>query len=242
MLNQQPIEHRTKDDGDRLSVHSIFRTIQGEGPFSGRRALFIRLAGCNLACPKCDTDYTKGRSTATVAELLAHVCGEFDPSWLVVITGGEPFRQNIEPLVRALTTCGYMVQIETNGVLPLPSIGFPALCSLDPSDANGEDGKCFIVCSPKTNKVHPSIEACACAYKYVLAIDEVESDGLPTRALDNPTNGIIARPPEGVPVYVQPCDEKNIATNATNLYQCVESSLLHGYILQVQLHKTVGVE
>jgi len=242
MLNQQPIEHRIKSDGDVLSLHSLFRTIQGEGPFSGRRAVFIRLAGCNLQCPKCDTDYTEGRGTVTVTNLVDRVCRNFAQDWLIVITGGEPFRQNIEPLVRALTTRGYMVQIETNGVLPLPSIGFPEVCSLEPSDINGEDGKCFIIVSPKTNKVHPSIEGVACAYKYVVIRNEVESDGLPTRALDNPTSGAIARPPDGVPVYVQPCDEKDSNLNDRNLEQCIESALLHGYILQIQLHKHIGVE
>lgn len=238
MLNQQPIEPRVKSDGDLLSLHSLFRTIQGEGPFSGRRAVFIRLAGCNLACPKCDTDYTEGRGQVTVATLLNKVCSNFDESWLVVITGGEPFRQNIEPLVRALVTCGYTVQVETNGVLPLPSVGFPEVCSKDTST---RDPACFIVCSPKTNKVHPSIEAVACAYKYVLTDGSVADDGLPTRVLENESAGDVARPPKGVPVYVQPADEKNTQRNLRNLNTCIDASLEHGYVAQIQLHKYLGV-
>ena len=58
--NSQPIEKRSRD-ADVLEVHSIFYTLQGEGPFCGSPAIFIRLAGCNLQCPGCDTDYTSKR-------------------------------------------------------------------------------------------------------------------------------------------------------------------------------------
>lgn len=243
MLNNQPIEARVANDssnnGDLLSLHSLFRTIQGEGPFSGRRAVFIRLAGCNLQCPQCDTDYTIGRGAVSVVELVRRITRNFDTTWLIVITGGEPFRQNIQPLVQAMIDCGYTVQIETNGVLPLPSIGFPALCSKDTNEPN----KCFVVCSPKTNKVHPTIEALACAYKYVLDARNVwPDDGLPTTVLENQSKGIVARPPHGLPVYIQPADERNVVLNNRNLHECSVSALEHGYILQIQLHKTVGME
>jgi hypothetical protein len=116
------------------------------------------------------------------------------------------------------------------------------MCSKDASDINGEVCKCFVVVSPKTNKVHPSVEAVAFAYKYVLNFQETTSDGLPTNVLGNPTAGPVARPPEGVPVYVQPCDEKDERLNKLHLEQCIESALLHGYIIQIQLHKHIGVE
>src|SRR3954467_9071958 len=50
-----------RSDGNSLSIHSIFYTLQGEGPYSGCPAVFMRLAGCNLQCPGCDTDYTSGQ-------------------------------------------------------------------------------------------------------------------------------------------------------------------------------------
>ena len=52
-MNTQPTEKRT--NSQNLDITEIFFTIQGEGPFSGHRAVFIRLAGCNLQCPACDT-------------------------------------------------------------------------------------------------------------------------------------------------------------------------------------------
>ena len=56
MINKQPIEKREPSYEGTLQVHSIFKTIQGEGPFCGTPCVFVRLAGCNLQCPACDTD------------------------------------------------------------------------------------------------------------------------------------------------------------------------------------------
>ena len=56
--NTQPAEKQVKSSGLILAINSIFYTIQGEGPFAGSPAVFVRLAGCNLQCPMCDTEYT----------------------------------------------------------------------------------------------------------------------------------------------------------------------------------------
>ena len=101
-MNQQPIEKQNLREDGILEVHSIFHTIQGEGPFTGQRAVFIRLAGCNLQCPLCDTDYTSSRWTAGPSSLLKYVREQADPGHLVVITGGEPFRQNLRPAVEEI--------------------------------------------------------------------------------------------------------------------------------------------
>ena len=67
MTNVQKQEGYSKDlIGNSLEVVDLWQTIQGEGPFAGMRAIFIRLAGCNLQCPFCDTDYTSKRETLEV--------------------------------------------------------------------------------------------------------------------------------------------------------------------------------
>lgn len=233
MINIQPIEKRVAGDGNSLDVHSIFLTIQGEGPYTGHPAVFVRLAGCNLQCPGCDTEYTAGRETLTVQEVIAriersfaHVVGAYRP--LIVITGGEPFRQNIAVLCTMLRRW-YRVQIETNGTLAIE----------DPTPFKGVD----IVCSPKTGKVHYSIVAHANWFKYVLHHSSVaEDDGLPLLALDHSASPRVFRPPAGTMVYLQPMDSKDPVENRKNQEAVLKSCFKFGYVLQLQTHKILDIE
>src|ERR1035437_6325497 len=109
-MNNQPIEKQFLDPAGVLEVHHIFRTIQGEGPFTGERAIFIRLAGCNLQCPGCDTEYTSSRERVTVLGMCLHIeniAYGMSPLPLIVISGGEPTRQNLGPLCHELVKLGY---------------------------------------------------------------------------------------------------------------------------------------
>lgn len=215
-------------------VHSIFYTIQGEGPFAGRPAVFVRLWGCNLQCPWCDTDYTSIREVMPVEDVVRKVNGEYgerfavDP--LVVITGGEPLRQPIGPLVVALVEAGYRVQLETNGTLPPLKLPLAASAFT------------HYVVSPKTGTVHPKMAQAADAYKYVITQGEVDGrTGLPTQALGHPAHPQLPAPPERLPrsrVYVQPMDPD---PNGGNLKACVSAVLKHGYTLCLQTHKLAGV-
>lgn len=241
-INIQPIEKRRLfDDGISLEVHSIFYTIQGEGPYCGHPAVFVRLAGCNLQCPSCDTEYTQGRKDLTVDEIYSAVISapyvkplDILPTRnqsLVVITGGEPFRQNITPLVDFLLESGFIVQIETNGTLP-PSEGF---C---------DHSHLAVVCSPKTGKVNFALQDFIVAYKYVLNHDSIDEDGLPIRALNHTASPRVARPHPGFtgPVYLQPMDPKDEEVYQKNVRAVKFSCMQHGYILQLQVHKLIGVE
>lgn len=238
MQNTQLIEKYVRDDpGTLLQVKSVFHTIQGEGPFCGTPAVFIRLAGCNLQCPGCDTDYTSNRFTAS-PQTLYDMVAEMQRGELVVITGGEPFRQNISVLTHLLLQNGYYVQIETNGTLPPPEYFITS------KDINARDGV-YVVCSPKTGKVNPVIAAIACCYKYVLSHDSINRvDGLPLHALGHPATPHVARPPsyKKFPVYLQPMDTGNAEENELNLRACVNSCMKYGYILQLQIHKLINME
>lgn len=252
IINTQPIEKPVRsvsvDDPSqhRLHINSIFYTIQGEGPFAGRTSVFVRLAGCNLQCPMCDTEYTK-RTLLTHDEILHRVgtlfyantksnpfgAGQhYQPKPLVVITGGEPLRQPLAHMVRVLLGNGYAVQIETNGTLfqPLPF----------------EHDDLTIVCSPKAGSINKRLMEHITAFKYVARESELlnSADGLPTKALDHSNGGGLARPADwwrGA-VYLQPADEKDEAVNARNLQAVVDSCLLHGYRLCLQMHKYCNVE
>jgi organic radical activating enzyme len=229
-MNAQAPEHKSHQL-DTLDVHSIFLTIQGEGPFTGCPAVFVRLAGCNLQCPGCDTDYTSKRERMSPSAIAAKVIDLSGPAVLVVITGGEPFRQNIADLCKRLVGLAYNVQIETNGTLPISSAV--------PLDVH-------VVCSPKTGSVHKSIERWAnLSYKYVLKHGEASPvDGLPLLALGHSAAPHLARPPVGFTgnVYVQPMDEGHEVLNSLNLLACIESVMAFNYRLQLQTHKLIGVE
>lgn len=222
------------DFGGGLKLHSVFPTIQGEGPFCGERALFFRLHGCNLRCPGCDTDYTS-KTTYIGPNWMASKAK--DIGWaegaLVVITGGEPFRQNIMPAIDALLAAGYRVQVETNGVLWPPNF-----------NQRGTSAEWFsIVCSPKTSRIHDEVFRRAAAFKYVLQAGNVGlEDGLPLRALMHPASPQVARPRPGALVYVQPMDEDDPAANALNLAVAIQSTMRFGHRLQIQVHKIINME
>ncbi len=122
MRGNNPIRQPVQDDGSQLEVKHIFPTLQGEGPYTGVPSVFVRLGGCNLACSFCDTDFEGFRRHAGGVVSWSKL-----KNWrmktgkrvrnLVVITGGEPLRQNIVPLCESLLAQGFKVQIETNGTL-----------------------------------------------------------------------------------------------------------------------------
>lgn len=105
-------------------VNEIFRTIHGEGVRAGIVHVFVRLAGCNLTCDFCDTEFESGVEM-TAAEIVGRVqdldvqpdgqvCG-----W-VLLCGGEPLLQVDVPLIAAIHAAGYQVAMETNGTRPIP--------------------------------------------------------------------------------------------------------------------------
>ncbi len=229
-MNTQTIEKPVNQDF--LEVHSIWETIQGEGPFVGCPAVFVRLTGCNLQCPKCDTEYTANRVQTTDLALTQYIMTHFPRRKLVVITGGEPFRQKLTKAVSCLVKNGFRVQIETNGTLYDEEF-FKYLRPL---------GDVVIVCSPKAqiNKdLMPRIDA----YKYVVEAGFVdEADGLPLRALGSSCP--VGKPPawfDPNSIYIQPCDEVHAAPNSRNLKAAVDSCLKFGYRLCLQMHKIAGL-
>jgi 7-carboxy-7-deazaguanine synthase (Cx14CxxC type) len=126
------------------AVKEIFLTLHGEGMQSGRRAVFLRLAGCNLwsgreqdrgqaQCRFCDTDFVGtdgengGRYEAeALAERARSLWGRGERP-LVVVTGGEPALQLDGALIDALHSAGFEIAVETNGTLPAPA-GLDWIC------------------------------------------------------------------------------------------------------------------
>ena len=100
-----------------LQLAEIFYSIQGEGAYTGTPAVFVRLAGCNLSCDFCDTDYSL-KFLASVSDVVQRVREVGGDCPMVILTGGEPLaqRETIE-LIAALRSDGRRVHIESNGTI-----------------------------------------------------------------------------------------------------------------------------
>lgn len=241
MHGRNPVRPLDRTDGTTLDVFEIFRTIQGEGPFIGCPATFVRLWGCHLHCTFCDTDFESVNTRRTLSSLLAELA--HGPE-LVVFTGGEPLRQNIYPICAGLLAVGKKVQIETAGSFGLGYFTPPNHDSLflDPNFS--------VVVSPKVPFVDEEIAAHAIAWKYIISdsyqLDPV--DGLPVTntQTDGGTARPLARPPSTrklsrSQIWVQPMDEQNPYRNQLNTERCVALAYLYGYRVSLQLHKILGV-
>jgi organic radical activating enzyme len=100
-----------------IGLAEIFYSVQGEGAWTGTPAVFVRLAGCNLACSFCDTDYSL-RRVASVAQVVTEVARVGGDCPMVILTGGEPLAQAEAPaLIAALRAAGRRVHIESNGTI-----------------------------------------------------------------------------------------------------------------------------
>jgi len=98
-----------------LKVNEIFKSIQGESTYAGLPCTFVRLAGCNLRCTYCDTNYAYYHGEELSDEEIISKIDEYGAR-LVEFTGGEPLLQEETPgLITALLDRGYRVLIETNG-------------------------------------------------------------------------------------------------------------------------------
>lgn len=158
----------------RLLVTSVFLTLQGEGPFAGRPALFVRLAKCNLNCSFCDTYFDSG-DWLSLDDLMDKadrvVTNYYGPNparrskLVLVVTGGEPMLQaNLAPMLQLARLRFAHTQIESNGILLLPI----------PTDT-------VLVVSPKCVEKHgraiayltpnPKVLARADCLKFVLSAD-----------------------------------------------------------------------
>jgi organic radical activating enzyme len=120
-------EYDHLDGADAFWITHTFFTFQGEGPFGGYPAVFVRLAGCNIGakqdCPWCDTDFTYSRGAQMPFSALHDLLDAWPGSsaQVVVFTGGEPLLQarSISAFVaeRRAMGCRRNYQIETNGLL-----------------------------------------------------------------------------------------------------------------------------
>jgi organic radical activating enzyme len=229
MFGKNPVVSQHINDDGSLKIVDLFYTIQGEGPYSGMPAVFLRLADCNLRCVMCDTDFTSNArvlSSAGIVNEILEAAGK--KTRLVVVTGGEPMLQNLVPVCNDLRRRNFRVQIETAGTIWVPGL---------------EGCGVALVCSPKTAKVHREIAHRCIHYKYVVgAGDEVEDGKIVASFQLGTRPKILAQPErEDATIWIQPRDDQDDRKNATNLAFARDLCLEYGYRLCVQLHKIAGI-
>ena len=218
-------------------VNELFQSIQGEGYFTGVPAIFIRLQGCPVACPWCDTRHTwvvdpnhevaagqvvnrsnqsASWASMTSADLLLSISRLGYQARHIVLTGGEPCLYDLRELSRALLEQGFRVQIETSGTHEILA-----------------DNSCWVTVSPKVGMkggyvVLDSALARANEIKHpvgrvrdIEALDEL----LATLTDDKPR--VIA---------LQPISQKDDATRL-----CIETCIARTWRLSMQTHKYLNI-
>lgn len=222
MFGDNPIRPIITGNQDVLDVKEIFYTIQGEGPYAGIPAIFIRLGGCNLACKFCDTEfenYDQYRVEKIIQNIESLKNSEAAAAKLIVITGGEPLRQSINDLCIKLLDMNFLVQIETNGTI------FRDL-----------DKRVKIICSPKNNgkgyfPIRSDLLERVSAFKFLLSKNNQYYKEVPD----------VGQYKYNTEIFVQPMDEYDDLKNKNNLEYAIYYAMRHGYRLSLQLHKIMGV-
>jgi len=192
------------------AVKEMFLTLQGEGVNAGRRAVFVRFAGCNLwsgreedrasaICKFCDTDFVGmnglggGRfaDAGALAAAVAAFWGDGAEARFVVLTGGEPMLQVDDALVAALHAAGFTIAIETNGTLPVhPGVDWVCVSPKAGSDVVQRSGDELKLVWPQAGSDPLAMENWNFAHFLVQPMDDV-------RAAENQAEAIalaMARP------------------------------------------------
>lgn len=228
------------------AVKAVWKTLQGEGAWAGRAAVFVRLVGCNMwtgyeqdrdrdaartgaDCPLwCDTDFTKEQSVRLSADALAdRVRRTGDGIRFCVLTGGEPLLQIDAALVRALHAVGFEVAIETNGTVALADACTDEAGELVPPD--------WIVCSPKLPEDQLQLERCD---ELKLVVPDYRPEAY--AAFAERVRPHIVGGRERRYLWLQPEDGPRLA-DATRL--AVETALAHpAWRVSVQTHKILDID
>ena len=129
-----------------MQIIEIYKSLQGESSYTGLPCVFVRLAGCNLRCTWCDSEYTfKGGQRMGLEEIEAEVHRLSPEGGLVEITGGEPLLQEREAvaLMGRLLAVGYTVLLETSGERPLESVPAAVVKIVDVKCPDSGEGDTF---------------------------------------------------------------------------------------------------
>jgi 7-carboxy-7-deazaguanine synthase len=203
-----------------IHLNDLFHTVQGEGFHVGRRALFVRMPYCNLACSWCDTQFNSHQewSPADLVEFAQR-----EPTRFAVITGGEPTMHKHTPrVIECLEALGFRIAIETNGHFPIPR------------------RVSWVCCSPKRDqyKGSPPYHIDPMAYRYVDEFKYVVDDGFDFSVLDRHQSDNADRSRFWVHHWLSP-EHTHWARNVVRILEYVTKNPM--WRLNLQTHKLIGV-
>jgi 7-carboxy-7-deazaguanine synthase len=194
-------------------IAEIFETIQGEATFTGTPAVFIRLQGCDVGCPWCDTKYSWPQEAATatlsVSAIIERVLAY--QSIHTVITGGEPCQYDLMPLISALRAELRFVQVETSGTYPI---------------AIEKESGIWITVSPKINMKKPFI---------MESIEKADEIKFPVGKLKDIDNLLTLKITNKL-TWLQPLSLNDSATKI-----CMETAIRYGFKVSFQVHRLIGI-
>ncbi len=213
-----------------MHIIEIYRSIQGESSFNGLPCIFVRLAGCNLRCTWCDSEYTfSGGEKMSAAEIEAEV-ERLAPSGLIEFTGGEPMLQERElvPLMTRFLEKGYTLLLETSGERPLDNVPAEVHKIVDVKCPGSSEAGTFrmsnLQCFSRNDEV-----------KFVLADRadyEFARDFIRVHGLEKAVNSVI----------LSPAFEKNPGARRDSSNCVLDPRLLAEWILEDKLGVRLGLQ
>jgi 7-carboxy-7-deazaguanine synthase len=213
-----------------MHIIEIYRSIQGESSFSGLPCIFVRLAGCNLRCSWCDSEYTfSGGKKMSAAEIEAEVA-RLAPSGLIEFTGGEPMLQERElvPLMSGFLEKRYKLLLETSGERPLDKVPAEVHKIVDVKCPGSSEGGTFqmtnLQCLSQNDEV-----------KFVLADRadyEFARDFIRAHGLEKAVNSVL----------LSPAFEKNPGTRRDVSNCMLDPRLLADWLLEDKLEVRLGLQ
>jgi 7-carboxy-7-deazaguanine synthase len=236
-------ETGAESTADVLYLADVFGpTLQGEGPSTGRLAMFVRLGGCNLHCRWCDTGYTWDASRWDLREQIRpvpwqrvadHLAGAAPPGTvpLLVVTGGEPLGHQGRPPFRSLLAAaaglGMGIEVETNGTrIPAPDLPGDPVYNVSPKLAHAGDPVELRINAPALAAFRDLAQRGRARFKFVVqTVGQLDEVG-----------GIVAAhrlPADAVWVMPEGTDARTVLDRGRALADPV---LARGWNLTVRLH------
>jgi 7-carboxy-7-deazaguanine synthase len=168
-----------------MQIIEIYKSLQGESSYTGQPCVFVRLAGCNLRCTWCDSEYTfTGGKRMTLEEIESEVNRLAPDGGLVEITGGEPLLQEREvvPLMDRLLSASFTVLLETSGERPLERVPSQVVKIVDVKCPDSGEGGTFRMANLDSLTAHDEAKfVIASRSDYEFAHDFIQEQGLSSR-------------------------------------------------------------